>query len=132
MINKLNPLQEEYLFEIGDMIAAHTTKENPDYQIAEELEKMGFLKLIESDIPPLIGTVLTDIGKKYVRNKKFMGEEDYQMSNGDWTERYGILEKVVENNLIKGKHTIYEEDETKGVRTAIIDKETGPITRETQ
>ena len=69
MYHKLNSVQEKYLSEIGNMIVSHTTKENPNYQIAKKLEGIGFLKLIESD-SPLIRTVLTDIGKKHIKGKK--------------------------------------------------------------
>jgi len=136
MRQKINPLQQKYLSEIESMVVSHTTKENPNYHIAEELEKIGFLKLIKSD-SPLIRTVLTDIGKEHIKRrdelieKKLIGEEDYQMINGKWTERYETLVRIMRpGNLIKSRRIIYEADRIKRTRATIIDKNTGLIINE--
>ena len=139
MRNKLNPLQEKYLSEIKSMVVLHTTKENPNYHLAEELEKIGFLKLIKSD-SPLIRTVLTKIGKKHIKKtrkelieKKVIGEEDSQMANGDWTERYENFVRIRKDrpyNVNDSKYLIYESDKIKGKRLSIVDLNTGKISEE--
>ena len=136
MGQKINPAQGKYLSEIESMVVSHTTKENPNYHLAEELEKIGFLKLIKSD-SPLIRTVLTNTGKEYIKiregliEKKLIGEEDYQMTNGKWTERYEILVRIMRpGNLIKSRCIIYEADRIKRTRATIIDKNTGLIINE--
>lgn len=60
------------------------------------------------------------------------GEEDYQMTDGNWTDRYEILDEIRRDNLIEGKYTIYESDKRKGTRITIVDKDTGAIIRETK
>jgi hypothetical protein len=137
MHHKLNPLQGKYLSEIGSMLVSHTTKENSNYHLAEELEKIGFLKLIESD-SPLIRTVLTDTGKEHIKTrkelieKKLIGEEDCQMNDGNYTDRYETLNWIKKDRLIEGKCTIYESDKIKGTRITIVDKDAGAIIRETK
>ena len=137
MRNKLNPLQEKYLSEIWSMVIAHTTKENPNYHLAEELKKIGFLKLIKTD-NQLIGIVLTDIGKEYIKTKeellerKLRGKEDYQMTDG-WTDRYdtfGKIRKIRPYNITDSKYIICESDKIKGRRDSIVDINTGEIIEE--
>ena len=137
MRQKLNPFQEKYLSEIESMIVSHTTKENPNYHLAEELEKIGFLKLIKSD-SPLIRTVLTNTGKEYIKiregliKRKLISEEDYQMAEG-WTERYETfvqIRKVRPYNVTDSKYIISESDKIKGTRISIVDKDTGLIIEE--
>jgi len=139
MRQKINPAQGKYLSEIESMVVSHTTKENPNYHLAEELEKIGFLKLIKSD-SPLIRTVLTDIGKEYIKTreelleKKLMRKEDYQMTDG-WTDRYETLvmiRKVRPYNVDDSKYIISESDKIKGTRITIVDKNTGAIIKETK
>ena len=135
MRQKINPAQGKYLSEIRNMVVSHTTKENPNYHLAEELEKIGFLKLIKSD-SPLIRTVLTNTGKEYIKTreelleKKFIGKKDCQMNDGDWTERYETLVKIKPDNLIESRCIIYESDRIKGTRDTIVDKNTGLIIKE--
>ena len=137
MRQKLNPFQEKYLSEIESMVVSHTTKENPNYHLAEELEKIGFLKLIKSD-SPLIRTVLTNTGKEYIKiregliKRKLISEEDYQMAEG-WTERYETfvqIRKVRPYNVTDSKYIISESDKIKGTRISIVDKDTGEIIEE--
>ena len=47
-------------------------------------------------------------------------------------DRYQELISVRQDNLIKDKYTIYENDEIKGTRITIIDCPTGAIIRETK
>ncbi len=137
MRQKIDPAQEKYLSEIESMVVSHTTKENPNYHLAEELEKIGFLKLIKSD-SPLIRTVLTDIGKEHIKTreglikKKLISEEDYQMADGKWTERYETSLGIEPDNLIESRCMIYESDRIKGTRRTIVDKNTGLIIKETK
>jgi hypothetical protein len=137
MTQKLNPVQEKYLSEIWNMAIAHTTKENPNYEIVEELKKIGFLKLIKTD-SPLIGIVLTNTGKEYIKTReellerKLRGKEDYQMTDG-WTDRYETLvmiRKVRPYNVDDSKYIISESDKIKGKRASIVDINTGKINEE--
>ena len=137
MRQKLNPFQEKYLSEIESMVVSHTTKENPNYHLAEELEKIGFLKLIKSD-SPLIRTVLTNTGKEHIKiregliKRKLISEEDYQMAEG-WTERYETFDKIRKvrpYNVTDSKYIISESDKIKGRRESIIDINTGEIIEE--
>ena len=64
--------------------------------------------------------------------RKIIGEKDYQLPSGSWTERYETLVRVRQDNLIKNKYTIYESDGIKGIRITIVDKATGAIIRETK
>ncbi|MBA7686965.1 hypothetical protein ES703_95425 [subsurface metagenome] len=137
MRQKINPVQGKYLSEIGSMLVSHTNKENPNYHLAEELEKIGFLKLIKSD-SPLFRTVLTNTGKEYIKTreelieKKVIGEEDHQMAEG-WTERYdtfGKIRKIRPYNVTDSKYIIWESDKIKGRRESIIDINTGEIIEE--
>ena len=137
MRQKINPVQGKYLSEIGSMLVSHTTKENPNYHLAEELEKIGFLKLIKSD-SPLIRTVLTNTGKEHIKiregliKRKLISEEDYQMAEG-WTERYETfvqIKKVRPYNVTDSKYIISESDKIKGTRISIVDKDTGLIIEE--
>lgn len=58
-----------YLLEINSLAVAHISEENPNYSLAQKLEKEGFIKLIESR-GPLIRTVLTEAGKRYIENDR--------------------------------------------------------------
>ena len=58
--------EREYLFEINNFVVAHTSEDNPNYSLAQELEEEGLLELIKTD-GPLIRTVITDVGKKYIK-----------------------------------------------------------------
>jgi len=135
MHHKLNPDQEKYLSEIWNMVIAHTTKKNPNYEIAEELKKIGFLKLIKTD-SPLIGIVLTDIGKEYIKTReellerKLKGKEDYQMTDGNYPDRYETLLGIRLDDEIRGTYTIYELDKIKLARITTVDKDTGLIIKE--
>jgi len=138
MRKKINPAQGKYLSEIGSMVVSHTNKENPNYHLAEELEKIGFLKLIKPD-SPLFRTVLTNTGKEYIKTreklieKKFIGEEDHQMADGNWIERYETfvqIRKVRPYNVTDSEYIISESDKIKGTRISIIDINTGEIIEE--
>ncbi len=138
MRNKLNLVQRKYLSEIRRMVVSHTTKKNPNYHLAEELEKIGFLKLIKSD-SPLIRTILTNTGKEYIKTieelieKKVIGEEDYQMTDGNYTERYETFVRIRKDrpyNVDDTKYLIYESDKIKGKRLSIVDLNTGEISEE--
>ena len=58
-----------------------------------------------------------------------MREEKLVTLNSD---RYEKLVNVRQDNLIKTKHTIYEDDRIKGTRITIIDSISGAIVRETK
>lgn len=137
MKQKLNLAQEKYLSEIENMVVSPITKGNPRYHIAEELKKRGFLTLTKTD-SPLIGIVLTDIGKEYIKTReellerKLRGKEDYQMTDG-WTDRYETLvmiRKVRPYNVDDSKYIISESDKIKGKRASIVDINTGEINEE--
>ena len=138
MEQKLNPVQEKYLSGIWNMAIAHTTKENPNYEIAEELKKIGFLKLIKTD-SPLIGIVLTNTGKEYIKTReellerKLRGKEDCKMADGNYTERYETwvkTRKIRPYNVTDSKYIICESDKIKGRRDSIVDINTGEIIEE--
>ncbi len=138
MHHKLNPAQGKYLSEIRNMVVSHTTKENPNYHLAEELEKIGFLKLIKSD-SPLIRTVLTNTGKEHIKTreelieKKVIGKEDSQMADGNYTDRYETFVKIRKDrpyNVDDTKYIISESDKIKGKRVSIVDINTGEISEE--
>jgi len=62
--------------------------------------------------------------------KKVIGKEDYQMTDGNWTERYETLIWIKPDNLIESRCIIYESDRIKGTRDTIVDKNTGLIIKE--
>ncbi len=64
--------------------------------------------------------------------RKPIGKEDYQMANGDYTDRYETLFEIKEDDPFEYKYTIYELDKIKGTRITIIDKDTRKIIKETK
>ena len=64
-LENLTQAQGRYLLEIKGFLVCHTSRDNPNYNIAEQLEKLKLITIVGSG--PLRRTALTELGESYVR-----------------------------------------------------------------